>query len=317
MIKYLANRFFHAAIVMMAVSVAVFFVMYKAGDPVELLLPPDATQAEVAQMQEYLGLNDPFWVQYTTFLKHAVTGDVGKSYIYGLPALTVVLERLPATLELSSFAMILAVALGIPLGVIAAVNPKSFASKFIMFFSLAGISVPTFWMGMILVLVFSVTLGWLPSAGRAELAPFGSFLSIEGLKHLLMPGITLCMFQLALILRLTKSGMMEVLLQDYIRLARAKGLPRRTVVLLHALKNTLIPVVTVIGIQFGELIAFTIVTETIFAWPGTGKLIIDSIQNLDRPVVVAYLMVVAVIFVMINFAVDIIYTFIDPRVHSR
>ena len=316
MIKYLANRFFHAAIVLAAVSIAVFFVMYKAGDPVQLLLPPDATQQQVEQMREHLGLNDPFFVQYTAFVRHAVTGDVGKSYIYGQPALTVVMERLPATLELATFAMVLAVALGIPLGVLAAVNPKSLLSRGIMFFSLAGISVPTFWMGMILVLVFSVTLGWLPSAGRADLAPFASLFSMTGIKHLILPGITLCMFQLALILRLTKSGMMEVLLQDYIRLARAKGLPRRTVILLHALKNTLIPVVTIIGIQFGELIAFTIVTETIFAWPGTGKLIIDSIQNLDRPVVVAYLMVVAVIFVLINLAVDMIYTFIDPRVHS-
>lgn len=166
------------------------------------------------------------------------------------------------------------------------------------------------------MLVFSVTWGVLPSSGRADMLPFASFLSIEGLTYLVLPGITLCLFQLALILRLTKSGMMEVLLQDYIRLARAKGLPRRVVILLHALKNTLIPVVTIIGIQFGELIAFTIVTETIFAWPGTGKLIIDAIQNLDRPVVVAYLMVVAVIFVLINLVVDIIYTFIDPRVQG-
>lgn len=317
MIKYLTNRFLHAAIVLMAVSLAVFFVMYKAGDPVELLLPPDATQHQMEEMREHLGLNDPFLVQYGLFLKNAVQGNVGKSFIYGQPALTVVMERLPATLELATFAMILAVGLGIPLGIIASIKPDSGLSRAIMFFSLAGISVPTFWMGMILVLVFSVTWGWLPSSGRADLAPFTSFFSVEGLKYLVLPGITLCLFQLALILRLTKSGMMEVLMQDYIKLARAKGLPQHVVVLLHALKNTLIPVVTIIGIQFGELIAFTIVTETIFAWPGTGKLIIDSIQNLDRPVVVAYLMVVALIFVLINFIVDIIYTFIDPRVHSN
>jgi peptide/nickel transport system permease protein len=316
MIVYLANRFFHALIVLLAVSLAVFFVMYKAGDPVELLLPPDATQQQMEDMREYLGLNEPFIVQYGVFLKNAVKGDVGKSFIYGQPALTVVLERLPATLELATFAMLLAVGLGIPLGIIASVKPQSALSKGIMFFSLAGISVPTFWMGMILVLVFSVAWGVLPSSGRSELAPFASFFSIEGLKYLILPGVTLCLFQLALILRLTKSGMMEVLLQDYIKLARAKGLPQHVVVLLHALKNTLIPVVTIIGIQFGELIAFTIVTETIFAWPGTGKLIIDSIQNLDRPVVVAYLMVVATIFVLINLSVDIIYTFIDPRVRG-
>ena len=317
MIKYLTNRFLHAAIVLMAVSLAVFFVMYKAGDPVELLLPPDATQQQMEELREHLGLNEPFLVQYGLFLKNASQGNVGKSFIYNQPALAVVMERLPATLELATFAMILAVGLGIPLGIIASVNPDSKLSKAIMFFSLAGISVPTFWMGMILVLLFSVTWGWLPSSGRADLAPFTSFFSIEGLKYLVLPGITLCLFQLALILRLTKSGMMEVLLQDYIKLARAKGLPQHVVILLHALKNTLIPVVTIIGIQFGELIAFTIVTETIFAWPGTGKLIIDSIQNLDRPVVVAYLMIVAFIFVMINFIVDIIYTFIDPRIHSN
>ena len=316
MLRYLLNRFSHAAIVMLVVSLAVFFVMYKAGDPVELLLPPDATQKQVEDMREYLGLNEPFFVQYGVFLKNALQGDVGKSFIYGQSALDVVLERLPATLELATFAMILAVGLGIPLGIVASVRPNAPLSKGIMFFSLAGISVPTFWMGMILVLLFSVTWGVLPSSGRADLPPFGSFFSMEGLRHLLLPGITLCLFQLALILRLTKSGMMEVLLQDYIKLARAKGLPQRVVILLHALKNTLIPVVTVIGIQFGELIAFTIVTETIFAWPGTGKLIIDSIQNLDRPVVVAYLMVVAFIFVFINFLVDVIYTFIDPRVRG-
>ena len=317
MILYLSNRIFHAAFVLLAVSLCVFFVMYKAGDPVQLLLPPDATQQQVEEMRTHLGLDQPFWVQYSVFLKNALRGDVGKSFIYGQSALKVVMERLPATLELATAAMLLAVLLGIPLGIIASLNPQSKISKVIMFFSLAGISVPTFWMGMILVLIFSVTWSLLPSSGRAELAPFGSFASIDGLKYLIMPAITLCLFQLALILRLTKSGMMEVLLQDYIKLARAKGIPQHVVILLHALKNTLIPVVTIIGIQFGELIAFTIVTETIFAWPGTGKLIIDSMQNLDRPVVVAYLMVVATIFIVINLIVDIVYTFIDPRVRVR
>ena len=317
MLAYLSNRILHAVFVMVAVSICVFFVMYKAGDPVQLLLPPDATQKEVAELRTHLGLDKPFWVQYGTFFKNALRGDVGKSFIYGQSALKVVLERLPATLELATAAMIMAVLLGIPLGVIASLKPQSGLSKTIMFFSLAGISVPTFWTGMVFVLVFAVTFGALPSSGRGEAGVFGSFLSLDGIKHLLMPAATLCLYQLALILRLTKSGMMEVLMQDYIKLARAKGLPERVVVLLHALKNTLIPVVTIIGIQFGELIAFTIVTETIFAWPGTGKLIIDSIQNLDRPVVVAYLMMVAVIFVMINLIVDVVYTFIDPRVRVR
>ena len=318
MFGYLANRLLHAFFVLLVVSLCVFYVMYQAGDPVQLLLPPDATQLEVEQMRHHLGLDLPFWVQYGVFLKNAVQGDVGTSFIYNQPSLKVVMERLPATLELATSAMVMAVFLGIPLGVAASINPQSFSSKGIMLFSLTGISVPTFWTGMVLVLVFSVNLGWLPASGRAETDyMFGSFLTWDGILHLIMPATTLCLYQLALILRLTKSGMMEVLLQDYIKLARAKGLPQWVVVLLHALKNTLIPVVTVIGIQFGELIAFTIVTETIFAWPGTGKLIIDSIQNLDRPVVVAYLMVVAVIFVLINLVVDMIYTLIDPRVRAR
>ena len=314
---YLSNRILHAAFVLVAVSICVFFVMYKAGDPVQLLLPPEATQEQVAELRTHLGLDQPFWVQYGTFFKNAIRGDIGKSFIYGQPALTVVMDSLPATLELATAAMIMAVFLGIPLGVIASLKPQSGLSKTIMFFSLTGISIPTFWIGMILVLVFGVTLGILPSSGRAEVGTFGSFCSLEGIKYLVMPAATLCLYQLALILRLTKSGMMEVLMQDYIKLARAKGLPERVVILLHALKNTLIPVVTIIGIQFGELIAFTVVTETIFAWPGTGKLIIDSIQNLDRPVVVAYLMLVAIIFVLINLMVDLVYTFIDPRVRVQ
>ncbi len=317
MFGYLINRIFHALLVLLAVSFIVFFMMYKAGDPVEYLMPPDATQQQVEAFRHHLGLDRPFLVQYVTFLKNAVRGDVGNSYIYNQSALAVVLERLPATIELATAAMFLAVLLGIPLGVAAALHKDNWLGRGIMFFSLAGISVPTFWIGMVLILVFAVTFGVLPSSGRVDAGFFGSFLSLEGIKYLILPSITLCLFQLALILRLTKSGMMEVLLQDYIKLARAKGVPERVVVMLHALKNTLIPVITIIGIQFGELIAYTIVTETIFAWPGTGKLIIDSIQNLDRPVVLAYLLTVAVIFVVINLAVDLIYTFIDPRVRVR
>jgi len=313
----LANRLAHTFFVVLVVSLAVFFVMYKAGDPVELLLPPDAGLQEVAEMRERLGLDEPFWVQYGAFLRNAVQGDVGHSFIYGQPALDVVLERLPATLELASAAMILAVAFGISLGVIASIRPNAPLSRGIMFFSLAGISVPTFWTGMVLVLLFSVTWGILPSSGRGETGWLGSFSTWDGIKHLIMPATTLALYQLSLILRLTRTGMREVLVQDYIKLARAKGTPDHVVILLHALKNTLIPVITVIGIQFGELIAFTIVTESIFAWPGTGKLIIDSIQNLDRPVVVAYLMVIAIIFVGINLVVDVLYTFIDPRVRVR
>jgi len=197
MAQYLLNRFFHALIVLLAVSLAVFFVMYKAGDPAEMLAPPDATQQQVEDLRESLGLNDPFFVQYSVFLKNALRGDVGRSFIYGQPALNVVMERLPATLELATFAMVLAIGLGIPLGVIASVRPRSALSKGIMFFSLAGISVPTFWMGMILVLIFSVTWGILPSSGRADVPMFMSMFTADGLKHLIMPGLTLCLFQMA------------------------------------------------------------------------------------------------------------------------
>ena len=312
MFTFILRRFFHSLFVLFVVSFIVFFIMYKAGDPVELLLPPDATQKDAIELRHALGLDKPFWVQYKIFLKNAIHGNIGKSFIYGQPALEVVIERLPATLQLALVAIIISILLGIPLGVTAAVKPQSMISRGIMFFSLFGISIPVFWTGMVLVLIFSVSLEILPSSGIGD-----KFLSVDWLKHIILPAITLSLYQLALIIRLTRSGMMEVLLQDYIKLARAKGVPQRVIIFVHALKNTLIPVITVIGIQFGQLIAFAIVTETIFAWPGTGKLIIDSIQNLDRPVVVAYLMVVSVIFIAINFIVDILYTFVDPRIRVK
>ena len=317
MLVYVLKRLLYAVAILIVISFLVFAIMYKAGDPTELLLPPDATHQDVVALKQYLGLDQPFHVQYWRFLTHAIHGDVGRSFIYGQPALQVVFERLPATLELASTAMLISIILGIPLGVIAAIKPQSFSSQGIMFFSLLGISIPVFWTGMVLVLVFSVILGVLPSSGRGALFCHTSLLTLDGIKHIIMPAITLALFQLALIIRLTRTGMLEVLMEDYIKLARAKGLPRRVVVFVHALKNTLIPVITITGIQFGQLIAFAIVTETIFAWPGTGKLIIDSIQNLDRPVVVAYLLVVATIFVFINFIVDILYTFVDPRIRVK
>jgi len=314
MLKYLLNRLFHSFLVMFAISFITFFIMYKAGDPLQMLLPPEATQHEVAQMRHTLGLDGSFLTQYKSFLVQLSHGNLGNSFIYGEPALAIVLERLPATLELAVLAMIISILLGIPLGVISSIRPDSLKSRIIMFFSLAGISIPVFWIGMIFVLIFSVIFNILPSSGRGEVYLFSSAFTWDGIKHLIMPVLTLSLFQLALIIRLTQSGMREILMQDYIKFARAKGLPQNIIVYTHALKNTLLPLVTVIGIQFGQLIAFTIITETIFAWPGTGKLIIDSIQNLDRPVVIAYLLVIAFIFVLINFTIDVIYTLIDPRV---
>jgi len=314
MTKYILNRLFHSALVMLTISFIVFFIMFKAGDPVELMLPPDATQQDVVDMRAALGLDKSFIVQYQKFLVNVSKGNLGNSFIYGQPALDIVFERMPATMELAVIAMILSIIIGIPLGIISSIKPNSIMSRIIMFFSLTGISVPVFWTGMILVLIFSVILGVLPSSGRGEVYLFTSAFTWDGIKHLIMPVLTLSVFQLALILRLTRTGMMEVLMQDYIKLAAAKGVPRKVIVYYHALKNTLIPLITIIGIQFGQLVAFTIVTETIFAWPGTGKLIIDSIQNLDRPIVVAYLLVISFIFVAINFFVDVLYTFVDPRV---
>jgi len=314
MIKYILNRLFHSVLVMFTISFIVFFIMFKAGDPVELMLPPDATQQDVIDMKVALGLDKSFIVQYQKFLINVSQGNLGNSFIYGQPALDIVFERMPATMELAVIAMIISILVGIPLGIVSSIKPNSILSRIIMFFSLAGISVPVFWTGMILVLIFSVILGVLPSSGRGEVYLFTSAFTWDGIRHLIMPVVTLSVFQLALILRLTRTGMMEVLMQDYIKLAAAKGVPRKVIVYYHALKNTLIPLITIIGIQFGQLVAFTIVTETIFAWPGTGKLIIDSIQNLDRPIVVAYLLVISFIFVAINFVVDVLYTFVDPRV---
>jgi len=313
MLRFILDRLFHTFLVLLAISFITFFIMYKAGDPVQLLLPPDATQAQVVQMRHTLGLDGSFLTQYRSFLVQLSHGNLGTSFVYGEPALQVVMERLPATLELAVLAMVLSVLIGLPMGVIAAVDTGKWKGKVIMLFSLAGISIPVFWIGMVLVLIFSVLFDLLPSSGRGEVYLFTSALTWDGIRHLIMPVATLTLFQLALIIRLTQSGMREVLSRDYIKFARARGVPERKVVYGHGLRNALIPLVTVIGLQFGQLIAFTIVTETIFAWPGTGKLIIDSIQNLDRPVVVAYLLVIAVIFVVINLIVDLLYTLIDPR----
>ena len=295
--------------------------MYQTGDPVELLLPPEATEAQVEQLRHHLGLDQPFHVQYMTFLKNAIRGDLGTSFIFNQPALSVVVERIPATLELALSAMFLAVLVGIPAGIIAGVRPKASLSKIIMSGSLLGISLPVFWLGIMLVMIFSVVLGWLPSSGRGEtVVLFGlriGFLTRSGFAHLILPSLTIAIFQLALIIRLVRAGMMEVMLQDFVKFLKAKGLSERRVVFIHALKNILIPVVTIIGLQMGNIIAFAIVTETIFAWPGMGKLVIDSIHNLDRPVVLAYLLIVSLIFVFLNFAVDIVYTFLDPRIRLK
>jgi peptide/nickel transport system permease protein len=321
MFGYLVKRVLQSMVVLLCVSFVVFIIMYLSGDPTEMMLPPEATQIEIEALRHHMGLDQPFMVQYTTFMKNALKGDLGKSFLFNKPAVGLIVERIPATLELAFFAMLLAVCIGIPAGMYAAVRPESRLSKLIMSASLLGISLPVFWLGIILVLIFSVILDWLPSSGRGEtMAVFGirlGFMTLDGFKHLILPALTIAVFQLALFVRLVRAGMMEVLLQDFIKYLKAKGLSEKQVVFIHALKNILIPVVTIMGLQLGHLIAFAVVTESIFAWPGMGKLVIDSIHGLDRPVVLAYLLIVSLLFVFLNFMVDVVYTFLDPRIRLR
>jgi peptide/nickel transport system permease protein len=318
MSEWLFRRVIQALFVMLAMTMIVFVAVNVIGNPVDILVPPDADQVERQRIIVALGLDQPLWAQYLQFLKGALHGDVGVSYVYNEPALRVILQRLPATLELAVCAVIMAVIFGIPLGLYAGLKPDGFASRLIMTGSILGFSLPTFWVGLVLIMVFAVQLGWLPSGGRGETAPlFGvqvSFLTRDGLAHLLLPAINLSLFKISLVLRLTRAGVMEVLPLDYVKFARAKGLSETRVIGVHVLKNIMIPVVTVIGLEFGSVIAFSVVTETIFSWPGMGKLIIDSINVLDRPIIVAYLMLIVVLFVTINLIVDIIYTLLDPRV---
>lgn len=321
MLGFLLRRALQSIVVLLCVSLVVFAIMYLSGDPVEMLLPPEATQKQVEELRAYLGLDQPFHIQYITFMKKALQGDLGKSFVFNKPAIGLIVERIPATLELALFAMLLAVVIGVPAGMYAAVRPRSWLAKSIMSGSLLGISLPVFWLGIILVLVFSVILGWLPSSGRGETEMVWGirlgFLTWNGFKHLILPALTIAVFQLALIVRLVRAGMMEVLLQDFVKFLKAKGLSESKVVYIHALKNILIPVVTIIGLQLGNIIAFAVVTESIFAWPGMGKLVIDSIHALDRPVVLAYLLIVSLMFVFLNFLVDVVYTFLDPRIRLK
>jgi peptide/nickel transport system permease protein len=315
---YILRRLWQTALVLAITSLLVFGGLYLVGDPVEILVNPSADQIEKERAAAALGLDKPVHEQYLAFVKGAFTGNLGNSFVYARPALEVIFERMPATLELALLAMLIAVVLGIPLGLYAGLRPASPVSKAIMAGSILGFSLPTFWVGLILIIVFAVQLGWLPSTGRGPTTGFlglqVSILNLEGLKYALLPAINLALFKLSLIIRLTRAQVREQSLLDYIKFARAKGLADRRVIGVHLLKNILIPLVTVIGLELGSVIAFAVVTETIFAWPGMGKLVIDSIFQLDRPVVVAYLLVVVFMFIVINLAVDILYSVLDPRV---
>jgi peptide/nickel transport system permease protein len=318
MLGYVVKRLIQMVLVLWVVSLIVFAMMSFTGDPVFMIVPIDATDAEIAQARRLLGLDRSLPEQYAIFLGNMLSGDFGTSYVFRQPALDLILERMPATLELVAVAMALALIVAIPLGVYAGANPGSRTSRAIMSGSLLGISLPGFWVGMVLIFVFAVQLRIFPSSGRGDtveiLGTRLSLLTADGWHHIALPAITLSLGTMAIILRITRAGMMEVTRQDYMRFARAKGVSRGGVLYGHGLKNALIPVVTVFGLQIGDLIAFATITETIFSWPGMGKLLIDSIYRADRPVIVVYLMLVAAIFVVINFLVDIVYTLIDPRI---
>jgi peptide/nickel transport system permease protein len=308
---FVIRRILQSVVVVLVMSLVVFVGVHVVGDPVHILISDEMTQEEIDRFIRQLGLDRPLHVQYLHFLGNAARGDLGNSFVHGEPALKLILERMPATLELAFAAFLLAVIVGIPLGMYAGLKPEAPASRAIMAGSILGFSLPTFWVGLMLIMVFAVMLGWLPSTGR------GDFLTWDGLRHLALPAINLALFKMALVTRLARAGTREAALQDYVKFARAKGLSPSRVVLVHVLKNILVPVVTVLGLELGGLIAFSVVTETVFAWPGMGKLLIDSIQRLDRPVIVAYLVITVLMFVVINLVVDLLYAALDPRVRLR
>jgi peptide/nickel transport system permease protein len=318
MTTWIFRRLIQAIFVVLAMTVIVFIGVHVIGDPIEMLISPDADQAERARAVAALGLDKPLWQQYVYFLWGALHFDLGRSFVFNEPALQLIAQRMPATMELAVTAVLMSVGLGIPLGLYAGLRPDSLSGRGIMAGSILGFSLPTFWVGLMLIMVFAVQLGWLPSTGRGETrALFGiqwSFLTRDGLAHMVMPAFNLALGNIALVLRLTRAGVRENLSMDYVKFARAKGLSPVRVVFVHVLKNILIPIVTVVGLEFGSVIAFAVVTESVFAWPGMGKLIIDSINVLDRPVIVAYLMMIVFLFIFINLAVDLLYTVLDPRV---
>jgi peptide/nickel transport system permease protein len=318
MTVFIIRRLMQSVLVLFVMSLIVFVGVYAIGNPVEILIAGDADQAERERAIRALGLDRPLWEQYLLFVQNAILGDLGKSFVFNQPALGLIVQRMPATLELAFAAMLIAVALGIPLGMYAGFRPHSRVSKAIMAGSILGFSLPTFWVGLMLIMVFAVELGWLPSTGRGATAEVlgirTSLATWDGVRHVFLPALNLALFKLSLVIRLTRAGMRENMLMDYVKFARAKGLPMRRVVFVHVLKNIMIPIVTVVGLELGSVIAFAVVTETVFAWPGMGKLIIDSINQLDRPVIVAYMMVTVTMFIVINLVVDILYSVLDPRV---
>ena len=321
MLGFVIQRLLQSVVVMAVISLLVFLGVYAIGNPIDVLMSPDATQQIREQTIRAYGLDQPLWKQYWDFLRRLLAGDFGRSFVFNMPVLQLIFSRLPATLELTLVAVIGATLLGVPLGMYAGYRPDSAVSKGIMAFSVIGFSVPTFWIGLVLIFTFAVQLGWLPAGNRGEtISVFGvewSFLTLDGWKHLLLPALNLSLFKFAMMVRLARAGTRETMLTDTVRFARATGESEWTILRKHVLRLIAIPLVTVFGLEFSSTLAFAVVTETIFSWPGIGKLIIDSIQTLDRPVMVAYLMLVAFLFIVINLIVDLSYAALDPRLRIR
>lgn len=320
MLGFVIQRFLQAVVVMAVMSVIVFCGVYAIGNPVDIVIPPDATQEIRAATIAKLGLDKPLWEQYFLFVGNLLQGDFGRSFVYNIPVLDLIGGRLPATLELVLTSVLTATVLGVSLGIYAGYRPDGWLAKTIMAVSVLGFSVPSFWVGLILILTFAVNLGWLPAGGRGDtvtvLGVPWSFLTLDGLSHIVLPAINLALFKLAMMIRLARAGTREIMLTDTIKFARAAGISEGVILRRHLLKLISIPIITVFGLELGSTLAFAVVTETIFSWPGVGKLIIDSIAVLDRPVMVAYLILVAFLFVTINFTVDLVFALIDPRVRA-
>ena len=318
MLATIIRRLLQTGVVMLVMSALVFGGIYLVGDPVAMMASPEATELQREAIRQSLGLHLPIWQQYVIFIGKAVHGDFGNSFLTGEPAMQLILDRMPATLELAVVAMLLSVLIGVPLGILAGLKPQAPGSRAIMTGSVLGFSLPNFWVGLMLIMVFAVTLGWLPAGGRGPTVRVGSLqlsvLTPQGWAALILPAATIALAKCATIIRVTRAATREALPMDYIKFARAKGLTESRILRVHLLKNILIPIVTVAGLEFGQVVAFAVVTESVFSWPGMGKLLIDSIINLDRPVVVAYLLLIVFFLVMLNLVVDIVYTVLDPRV---
>jgi len=321
MISYITKRLWQSGLLALIMSLIVFLGMYVVGDPVEMLSEEDWTEEDKIELAIELGLDKPLHEQYLNFAGDIIRGDFGVSFVHNRPVLDLIVERLPATLEIAVLAMIIGLSVGIPLGIYSGIKNNSRGSRVISFFSTIGYSTPNFWQAILLIMVFAVFLQWLPASGRGLTnSMFGiewAWLSIDGLRHMALPAINLAIYKICMQQRLAKSGTQEILYQEYMTFARAKGISRNRIIRRHLLRNILIPIVTITGLEVGGLIAFSTVTETIFSWPGIGKLLLDSIHMVDRPVVVAYLILITLMFVFINFVVDVMYAFLDPRIRHQ